>query len=322
MENLSIYQTLILVLSYIVLFVFGLKGFSKEVQDLGKDRLKSWLSRFTSNRYRGFLLGAIITAIIQSSSATTSMATAMVDAGIISFRNCLGILLGANVGTTVTAWIVSLKLTQMGSIIIILGAIVSALPYRIHLIGKSLFYFGFIFFCLELIQNALIPVTNDATMMAWLSYLSNPYAAIIVGMILTVITQSSSVVTGLIIVFIQNNLIDINEAIGLILGSNIGTTSTALMAGLGMNQAAKRAALSNMLFNVFGVIVFIPLITILAKLVNMIDVENSYRVAIAQLIFNLSIALLFLPMLKPFSTLVLRISPDKPTFQEEENKAI
>jgi len=147
-------------LSAIVLFLFGLPGFSGEIQAVGGDTLKARLGHLVRSPIRGVLLGASATAIVQSSSAVVALALALVDAGVLSLRSSLGIVLGANVGTTSTAWLVSLRLEAIGPFFIVLGTIISALPTRIQMLGKAAFYFGFIFFGLELVSGTLKPLAE------------------------------------------------------------------------------------------------------------------------------------------------------------------
>src|SRR5205809_5358244 len=141
--GMSNFRILLAVASAIVLFLYGLEGFSQEIQRLGGATLSKWLGRLTESRWRGLLLGAVATAIVQSSSAITSLTVALVDAGTMSFGSSLGVLLGANIGTTSTAWLVSLKLTSIGPFFIVLGTALSA-PTRFKILGKAAFYFGFI----------------------------------------------------------------------------------------------------------------------------------------------------------------------------------
>src|SRR5690554_1196859 len=191
---MELFQTLIFGVSAIVLFVHGLQNFSKEIERLGADGLKQWIQRVTATRAGGFLLGAIVTAIIQSSTTVSTLTVSLVDAGVISFRNSLLILLGTNVGTTSTGWIVTFQSVLLGPIFIVSGTLISIVPARISTIGKSIFYFGFIFFSLSLISEALEPLRDDPRIVEWLLAATNPFVGVLVGIVITVILQSSSVV--------------------------------------------------------------------------------------------------------------------------------
>lgn len=303
---MTTYQTLLLVFTYIVLFLYGLKAFSKEIQEVGAEKMNQWLGRFTSKRWQAFGLGAVLTALIQSSSAVSAMTVAMVDAGAFSFANSLGVLLGANVGTTSTAWLVSFKLTQIGPIFIVMGTLISIVPFRIHLIGKSLFYFGFILFTLQLLSDSLKPLQEAPEIVEILRSADNIIIAAIAGMLITALIQSSSVVSGLAIILVQSQLVEVDEAVAIIIGSNVGTTSTALIASMSLSQAAKLTALANFIFNLSGTLLFLPLIGLLSSLVMKITPEPAYQVAFAHLIFNSVIAIIFLIILNPFTRWLIR----------------
>jgi phosphate:Na+ symporter len=189
---------------------------------VGGPALATWLGRMTKRRWQGVLLGALATAIVQSSSAITSLAVALVDAGSISFKSSLGILLGANVGTTSTAWLVSLKLTSIGPFFIVLGTLLSALPTRWKILGKTAFYFGFIFFSLELVSDALKPLQELPLIRAMLTEARSPLTGVAAGLVITAIVQSSSITTGLAILLVQQGMLAATAAIPIVIGANIG----------------------------------------------------------------------------------------------------
>src|SRR5215471_8478126 len=173
------FQGLFAAVSAVVLFLYGLQGFSTELRAVGGEALQSWLGRVTASRWRGFAVGALATAIVQSSSAVTALTTALVDASVISFRASLGVVLGSNVGTTATAWLVSFKLTGIGPVFIVLGALLSALPVRASVLGKAVFYFGLIFFALDLISGTLKPLQEQPVFSEWLALAQAPWLGVI-----------------------------------------------------------------------------------------------------------------------------------------------
>lgn len=294
------------VISAVVLFLYGLSSFSQELQELGRDRLTSLLARMTNTRLSGFFLGAVFTAIVQSSSAVTSLAVALVDAGVISFASSLGVLVGANVGTTATAWLVSFKLTGIGPAFIVLGAAISILPAPIRVAGKAIFYFGFIFFALDLISDSLAPLKQADALPGLLSYASNTLVGGLIGAALTALLQSSSVVTGLAILLVQQGTLEIHAAVAVVIGANLGSSVTALIASIPMRASAKRLAQVNVLLNFGGVVLFLPFSHPLAELVISITDNPGIAVALAHLIFNASVALIALPML---NWLAVRLDP-------------
>jgi phosphate:Na+ symporter len=303
---MNLLQTIIIILSAIALFLHGLNSFSKEVQDIGSDFFKTWINKITQNRISGFLLGGLLTTIIQSSSAVSSITVALVDAGVISFTNSLAMLLGANVGTTTTAWLVSFKIGQIAPVFILLGTLISIIPAKIKTAGKSLFYFGFILFSLEFISQSLAPLKYDPKIVELLAIVDNHLLGILIGIILTIVVQSSSVTTGLCIILSQQGVLSIDAAVAIIIGSNIGSTSTALIASLNMSKSAKLSAKANFLFNLIGVVIFYPFINLFVKLISTLTEEIGYQIAFSHLIFNIIISLLMLPFIKQFGNLLIK----------------
>ncbi|WP_119155926.1 Na/Pi symporter [Caldimonas tepidiphila] len=288
----------------VLLFLYALEGFSREVQDRGGERLRRWLTRATANRWKGFLLGAGATALVQSSSAVSSLVVALVHAGTLGFGNSLGVLLGAKVGTTVTAWLVSFKLTGIGPFVIVLGALVSALGGR--WIGRPLFYFGFVFFSLDLIGLALAPLKDSALWQAWMTQAAEPLLAVAAGMAMTALVQSSSVTVGLAVLLVQQGLMPAPAAIGVALGASVGTTATALIASARMGLQARRAAVANLLFNAVSLLVFLPVLDAFSAAVLTHAGSADLAVAWAHLLFNLAVALVFLPLLGPLQPWIER----------------
>jgi len=303
---MNLFQTLIIILSAIALFLHGLKSFSKEVQEVGSGFFKSWIGKVTQYNFLGFLLGGLLTTIIQSSSAVSSITVALVDAEVISFSNSLAMLLGANVGTTTTAWLVSFKVGQIAPVFIVLGTLISIIPTTIKTVGKSIFYFGFILFSLEFISEALIPIKNEPAIIEILAMVDNHLFGILIGVILTIIVQSSSVSTGLCIILSQQNILSIDIAIAIIIGSNLGSTSTALIASLNMSSFAKLAAKANFLFNLIGVVLFYPFINLLVNFTSLLSDKVGYQIAFSHLIFNILISFLMLPFVNHFGNWLLK----------------
>ena len=290
------FNLLIGIFATVILFLHALQGFSREVQEVGGDRLKSALQRLTSNRFAGFTLGAVFTALVQSSSAVTALAVALVDAGAISFTNSLAVLIGANVGTTSTALLVRFKLTGIGAVFIVIGGSMAVMPKPMNTFGKPIFYFGFIFFALDLIGASLDPIKEDPYLAEILAKASTPLIGALAGAVLTALLQSSSVVTGLSILLAQQGIIDIQAAVAIIIGANAGTTITGLIASIPLNAQAKRTALANLLINTAGVLIFLPFTAQLAAFVSGISIEPGIAVAAAHIVFNVGVAIIALPL--------------------------
>jgi Na/Pi-cotransporter len=296
--DFSEFQVFILVLSALLLFLYGLEHFSQELQTVGRDKLPRWLAMATRDRFRGLLLGASVTAVVQSSSAVSALVVALVNSGTLSFASSLAVLLGAKIGTTSTAWLVSFKLSNIGPYLIVLGGLITVLPFSIRVIGRAIFYFGFIFFALDLIGSSLQPLRQSPAVLEWLAYAQEPWLGILMGIVVTVVLQSSSVVGGLAIVLVQQGVLDPMGAVAIVIGAALGTTTTGLIASIPMDAFARRAALMNLVFASTGVAIVLPFISHFAAWAVSLSAGNpSQAVAIASLAFNGGVALLFLPFI-------------------------
>lgn len=316
MENLQIVMA---GFTAIILFIFGLENFSAEIQRISGERFRKFLTRATSIPLLGLLIGALVTAVIQSSSATSVIAVSLVNAGVLSFKNSVSVIFGANVGTTVTAQLVAFKLTAFAPLLIILGFLLSLARSRFAIFGKSIFYIGFVFFSLNLISSAMQPLHDNPALVRYLTEPHNPLFAIAVGCLFTALVQSSSVTTGLAIIFAQQGLLSLENAVPIIMGANIGTTATVLVTIFNMDLAAKKTALSHMLFNVGGVVLFLPLFLLYGERLNEIHAAPAIALANIHLLFNLGTALIFLLFLGPFTRLVdMLLGQGKMDFQRVE----
>lgn len=294
-------------LTAVVLFIFGLEHFSREIEQITGERFRRTLSRATRIPAVGALIGAAVTAIIQSSSATSVIAISLVNAGVLSFKNSVGIIFGANVGTTVTAQLVAFKLTAFAPLLILVGFAMSLVPARISIFGKSVFYFGFVFFSLNLISAALQPIQQMPEVVEYLVQPQNIFLGIFIGFLFTAMVQSSSVTTGLAIILTQQGMLSLENAVPIIMGANIGTTSTALLAMFNMDLAAKKAAFSHFLFNLGGVLLFLPVFLLYGQRLNNVDAEPAVVLAAVHLVFNVGTCLVFLLLVNPFIRLVERL---------------
>src|SRR5690606_33015309 len=293
------FQTFILIIAAISLFVYGLQSFSQEIENLGVDRLQKWIGKITSIPMGGFLLGGVVTAIIQSSTMVSSLTVSLVSSGVITFKESLLILLGTNIGTTSTGWIVSFQSYLLGPIFIVLGTLISMIPTRIATIGKSIFYFGFIFFSLSFISQAMEPLRNNPMLIEILSKASNPFLGILYGIVITVIIQSSSVVVGLVIILISQGIITLESAIPIVVGANVGTTSTALLVSFKLSPLSRLTALSASTFKLVGVFILLPFFGILERFVMSVASNPTVQLALAFTVSNTLTSVFFLIFLNP-----------------------
>lgn len=307
------FQTAIAILAAILLFIHGLQNFSKELQTVGGVALRKVAKKVTASRWVAFVFGAVSTAVIQSSSAVTSLVVALVDAGVLTFRGSLGLLLGANVGTTATAWLVSFNLTGIGPFFIVLGGLLSGVPAKVKVAGKALFYFGLIFFGLQLISDNLRPLQEAELLQTLLLAAENPLVGVFAGILLTAIIQSSSVTTGLVIILVQQGMLPPEAAISVVLGSNVGSTSTALIASIAAGKTARAAATSNFLFNLTGMLIFLPFLAPFSSTMVARFADATFAVAWAHLIFNLTVGLILLINIRRVGSVLERklLPPDQ-----------
>lgn len=303
-------RLIFLILSTIVLFLFSLQGFSHEIQALGAGKLEKWLKRTTENRITGFLLGVVFTALVQSSSAVSSMAVGLVDAGVMGLQGSLAVVLGAGVGTTFTAWMVSFKITFIGPVFLVLGAAMSALKGRVKASGKAVFYLGFIFFSLDLIGESLQPLRENPELLHYLGKTTGLATGFFTGLLVTALVQSSSVVTGMVVLLVQQGLLPFEGGMALVLGANVGTTSTALLAAAGLGLNAKRAAWANFGMHLFGSLMALPFFYPFTAWLYQQFVEPAMAVAMGHLLLNAGRALLFLPFTGLITAQLQRRWPD------------
>ncbi|MBN1168018.1 MAG: Na/Pi cotransporter family protein [Methanospirillaceae archaeon] len=302
-------ELLIAIFSAVILFLYGIEQFSHEIRHLAGSRFRELIQQYTRTRFHGAFLGAGITAIVQSSTAVAVITVGLVNAGTLSYISSLGIIFGANIGTTVTSQLVALKLTAFAPIFIIAGFLLSIVGRSYKPLGKPLFYFGLVFFSLNLVATVIAPYQNDPALIALFTSADNPAVAILVGFLITTLFQSSSVTTGLVVTLAAGGLITPYQAIPIILGATIGTTTTSLLVSVRMNTVAKRAATSQFMFNLFGVLIFLPFLGQFEAFIVGIGTSAAEQVALAHLLFNASTSILFLILLGPFSRLMLFLIP-------------
>jgi phosphate:Na+ symporter len=303
------YLELFAVVPGLILFLYGIEHFSEEILKVAGDRFRSVLRKLTGTPARGAALGAVFTSVVQSSTATTVIAVSLVNAGTISFEQSLGVIFGANVGTTITAQLVAFKLTAFAPLFILIGFLLSLSGTKYKFLGRPIFYFGLVFFSLTLISGAVDPLKSDPNLTALLASFSNPLVALAAGLLFTILFQSSSVTTGLVVVLAGSGMIGLEQSIPILLGANIGTTTTSLFASAGMSLHAKRAAMAHLLFNVLGAVIFFPFLGIFAAIVTHTADSVALQVANAHLIFNLACAIIFIIAIGPFKAMVTRLVP-------------
>lgn len=293
------------------LFLFGMKMMSEGIEKAAGAKLRNILEFFTKNRFSGMLVGIIFTAIVQSSSACTVMVVSFVNSGIMSLYQAVGVIMGANIGTTVTSQLVSFNLSEIAPVFVLAGVLMVMFSKRLNVqkIGEVLLGFGVLFMGLSIMAGAMEGIKEMPSITALLGSLQNPYLAVLVGFVLTAIIQSSSVTVSIVLLMANQGLLSLPMCCFIIMGCNIGSCVTALLASLAGRKDAKRAALIHFLFNVFGTIILFTILRLaldqVVGLIHMLSGDNPGRfVANAHTLFKVfQVIILF-----PFGNLLVKMT--------------
>ena len=306
------------------MFLYGMEMMSDGMKMTAGNSMRAILKKLTSNRFIAVFVGAFITMIIQSSSATTVMLVSFVNSGLLNFVQALGVILGSNIGSTVTAQIVAFKVTDYALLLIAVGSIMTLFSKKDSAkhIGFVILGFGLLFYGMKVMSDTMKPLRTDPTFNIILTSFENPFLGIIAGAVFTALIQSSSATTGIVITLASSGSITLEAGIPLILGANIGTCITALLAGLKATRDAKRVAIGHVLFNVIGVLVFCFWIPTFADLVAQTTDNVPRQIANAHTIFNIVSTMLFIPFAPFISRTIIRYFPDKEKLRNIEKPAI
>jgi phosphate:Na+ symporter len=324
LEATSIWFGIIVLIGGLGMFIYGMLLMNEGLQLAAGDRLRRMLETFTKNRYRGLAAGTAVTALIQSSSATTVMLVGFVNAGLMTFTQSLGVILGADIGTTITAQIVAFNVILYLSFPCIgVGLLLFMIGSRrvVKYSGEIILGFGLLFLGMEIMKGAMAPLKNSGTFESWITTLgSNWFLGLLLGIIITSIVQSSSATTSMVVAMGATGLLSIGGAdplriaIPIILGCNIGTCITAWVASIGTSLPAKRVAWAHYVFKIGGVLLVLPFLAWYPDLVRWISEalgaapDNIGRqIAWAHTIFNVFLTLIWLPFLPQFASLIKKI---------------
>lgn len=300
--------------SAILLILYGMRTAGAGLQKATGPKLRSFLLSTTSNRLKGLGIGAFTTALLQSSSATTVMLIGFVGSGLLGLKETMGIILGADIGTTVTVQLIAFKIYDYAVIIIGFGIFLRLVAKRgfIQDIGQAIFGFGFVFFALKLLISSFGPLTQDPfTRSLLLGFSKDPVAGILVSAALTAIFHSSAATLGIAITAAYSGLLTLDAAMPIVLGANIGTSVSAITSSIGGPITAKRVALAHVLFKVIGVIIVLPFLGFFEDMVGHSADTLARQVANAHTFFNIGIAVLFLPFTGPFTRLITVLMPER-----------
>ncbi|MDH7577558.1 MAG: Na/Pi cotransporter family protein [Bacillota bacterium] len=295
------------------LFIFGMGLMGEGLQRAAGDRLRKILETLTKLPVMGVLTGALVTSVIQSSSATTVMVVGFVNAGLMSLKQAIGIIMGANIGTTITAQLIAFKLSDYLFLIIALGfALYFFSKKRLwRYVGQVVLGFGILFLGLNVMQTAVAPLKESQAFASLITDFGRyPLLGVLAGMAMTVIIQSSSATIGMLIAMANQGLVPFDVAIPVLFGDNIGTCVTAVLASIGTNLNARRAALAHVLFNVIGAIIFLAFLPWFKAFVAFISPDAPARlIANAHTSFNTLNTMIMLPLINHFAHFIARLLP-------------
>lgn len=291
------------IIASVALFLFSAISFSRIVKKNVGAELKKAIETLTLTPLRGLFVGGIVTAILQSSTAASVLVAGLVDAGVIKYFASLGLIFGVNIGTTITSQLIALNFMRISPFIILFGTILYFWGNGLKKYAKPIIYFGTLFLSILSISYFVSEI-DQSLLISIVSLSSNIYLSILLGMLLAICLQSSSVVSGLVLVMAGSNILSLSQATGMILGANIGTTSTVILASLALNKYAKRVAAAHFFFNFIGVLLVLPVLHVLYGIVETLGGSLQQQIANIQLIFNLICALVFLVFIKPYSKFI------------------
>jgi len=333
-QSFSISVLVMTLLGGLALFLMGIAQLSDSLRAVAGQGMRNLLARLTNNRFMSAFTGAFVTAVIQSSTVTTVLVVGFVSAGLITLSQSVGVIMGANIGTTVTAHVIAFKITQYALLLVAVGYATTFFTRseRSKHLGNILLGLGLLFLGMEVMSQATYPVRTYQPMVEMLRSLDNPVIAIMVSALFTAIVQSSSATTGIVIVFASQGLVSLEIGILLAFGANIGTCLTALLASIGRTRAALQAAMIHVFFNIVGVIIWLPFVDQLVVLVrevspvsdligiDKIAEEAPRQIANAHTVFNVINTLIFIGFTGLIAGLVSRIIPERPESRLDEAK--
>ena len=330
---------LFLVVGGLAMFLYGIRLMSDGLQMIAGDRLRRILEKGTRTPLRGVLTGIIVTCLIQSSSGTSVIAVGLVNAKLLTLKQAIGIIMGANIGTTLTAYLIGISLTDYALPIIFVGVLLYmfAKKQRINYIGQAILGFGLLFYGMDVMGDGLKPLAYTDTFTQLMGQVdNNSLIGVLIGVGLTAIVQSSAATIGVLQELAFQGVITYNQAIPILFGDNIGTTVTAVLAGFGASTDAKRASLVNLIIKVLGTVVFLPLFLcgilpfIVEHFTNLVfffaggwdGINVKMQIAQTHGVFNILNTALQLPFVALLASIVTKLIPDKKDAVKVEEEAL
>ena len=310
----------------LALFLYGMQMMSSGLEAAAGSRMKQILERLTANRFLGVLVGAAITAVIQSSSATTVMVVGFVNAGMMTLNQAVWIIMGANIGTTVTGLLIALDVGELAPLIAFVGVVLAVFVKKPQLqhVGQIFAGLGVLFIGMDMMSAAMSPLRESEAFVSIMSNFSNPLLGILAGMIFTAIIQSSSASVGILQALANSGVIAYANSVFVLFGQNIGTCITAVLASIGTTRNAKRTTIIHLMFNIIGTCVFtiLCMTTPLTSWMMSFTDNPSAQIANMHTLFNVTTTILLLPLGTKLTKLAMRILPDRPDEHQDELRLV
>ena len=303
-------EHIFLFLAGLALFLLGMVKLTEQMQRVFSSRIREYIRISVRRPFNGLIMGLVTTIFFQSSSAATLLTMGLVSAGLVSFYHSLGIILGADIGTTLTIQLVVWKVTDISPVFLIGGIVLYFIDKeRVRTVGEAMLYFGTIFYGLSLIGQASVPLRDSPAFTSYFLSVQNPMMGFLAGLVFTAIVHASAIPISMLVIFGMQGLISIDNALPIIIGANVGTTATALMGSIASDINGKRTALAHLIFKCAGALLSLILLSQFIDVLKTLSSSVAQQVAIGHFIFNFVIAVIFLFFLAPFSRLVLKILP-------------
>jgi phosphate:Na+ symporter len=310
-------EIILSIVAGLVLFLFAVNNLSDTLKLALGDNAHYWITKFTSNTFSSLLVGLVATTLLDSSSAVIIITIVLVNTNFLTFRQAMGIVLGANIGTTVSSQIIAMNVGKYSPILLLFGfiLIIISKSSRINNVGKVILYFGVLFFGLFTMENAVEPLKNHELFSEWMKKTEQPIIGALIGAVVTLIIQSSSATVGMAIILAKKGALSLAGGVAVMLGAELGTCSDTLIATIKGSKAAIKTGLFHLTFNlisiILGIILFKPFINIVELISAGASIERS--LANAHMLFNFFGVLVFVWTLPLFEAVLNKLLPEKPS---------
>ncbi len=308
-------EIILSIIAGLVLFLYAVNNLSESIQAIIGDNVNNWIQKFTSNTFSSLLVGVVVTTLLDSSSAVIIITIVLVNSKILTFRQAMGIVLGANIGTTISSQIIAMDIGKYSPVLLLLGFVLLFISKskRINKIGKMILYFGVLFFGLFTMENAVEPLKDTAYFSEWMKKTERPIIGAMIGAFVTLVIQSSSATVGMAIILAKKGLLSITGGIAVMIGAELGTCSDTLIATINGSRSALKTGIFHLIFNIFSIIVGLILFYPFQHLVTIISQNATLErtIANAHMLFNILGVLIFVWTVPLFEKLLNKLLPDK-----------